>query len=314
MNRIDRLNAILIQLQSKRIVKAQEVAERFEISLRTVYRDIRALEEAGIPIGSEAGLGYYLMEGYKLPPVMFTEEEASAMLLSGKLLEQFADQSIRKNYSAALYKIRAILRTAEKDYIEDLDTQIQVERTFSQPQDTSENLSLLQQALANRTPIEVEYHAAYKNETRTRQLEPVGICFYAGAWHLVAWCRLRQAYRDFRTDRFQSIKPLKERYQTSAHPKLADYLAELRKRDKLERVVLRVDKRVYSYLTNHKYYLGFVGEKELEDCYEVEFMTTNLDYFARSILMYEDKASVVEPQEVRQLLKKMALNLSAHYS
>ncbi len=78
MNRIDRVTAILIQLQSKKIVRAQEIAERFSISLRTVYRDIKTLEEAGIPIAGEAGVGYSIMEGYRLPQVMFTKEEAIA--------------------------------------------------------------------------------------------------------------------------------------------------------------------------------------------------------------------------------------------
>ncbi|HEY9047316.1 MAG TPA: HTH domain-containing protein, partial [Ohtaekwangia sp.] len=88
MNRIDRLTAILIHLQSKRVVKAEEMAERFEISLRTVYRDVKALMEAGVPIGSEAGKGYFIVDGFHLPPVMFTQEEASAMLVASKLVER----------------------------------------------------------------------------------------------------------------------------------------------------------------------------------------------------------------------------------
>ena len=90
MNRIDRLTAILIQLQTKKVVKAQEIADRFNISLRTVYRDIRALEEAGVHIGAEAGIGYFL-ENYHLPPVMFTTEEASALMLGAKLIEKMSD-------------------------------------------------------------------------------------------------------------------------------------------------------------------------------------------------------------------------------
>ncbi|HEY8512458.1 MAG TPA: HTH domain-containing protein, partial [Cyclobacteriaceae bacterium] len=86
MNRIDRLTAILIHLQSKRLVKAEELASRFDISLRTVYRDVKALMEAGVPIGSEAGVGYFIVDGYHLPPVMFSQEEAGAMLLAGKLV------------------------------------------------------------------------------------------------------------------------------------------------------------------------------------------------------------------------------------
>src|ERR687897_2699091 len=98
MNRIDRLTAILIQLQTKRVVKAEEIADRFEISLRTVYRDVRALMEAGVPIGSEAGKGYFIVDGYHLPPVMFTTDEASALMLAGKLVEKMTDNSVRTEF------------------------------------------------------------------------------------------------------------------------------------------------------------------------------------------------------------------------
>ena len=85
MNRIDRITAILIQLQSKKIVTAKEIAQRFNKSLRTVYRDIRTLEEAGIPIGAEAGKGYYLVDGYLLPPVMFTPGEVGSLITAAKV-------------------------------------------------------------------------------------------------------------------------------------------------------------------------------------------------------------------------------------
>lgn len=91
MNRIDRLAAILIQLQSRPLVKAQDLATKFSISLRTVYRDIRALDEGGVPVIGEAGSGYRLMEGYKLPPVMFNQDEASALLTAAKLMQSMSD-------------------------------------------------------------------------------------------------------------------------------------------------------------------------------------------------------------------------------
>jgi len=97
MNRIDRVSAILIHLQTKKIVKAQEIADRFSISLRTVYRDIKALEESGVPVGGEAGVGYQLMEGYRLPPVMFTKEEAIAFLTAEKMVEILTDASSKKH-------------------------------------------------------------------------------------------------------------------------------------------------------------------------------------------------------------------------
>src|ERR1043165_2909670 len=126
MNRIDRLSAILIQLQSKRLVKAQHIADKFSISLRTVYRDVHALQESGVPIIGEAGTGYSLMEGYKLPPVMFTQDETSALLTAAKLMQSKTDKNSARHYNAALDKIKAVLRFAEKDHIEEIDEHVAV--------------------------------------------------------------------------------------------------------------------------------------------------------------------------------------------
>lgn len=105
MNRINRVTSILIQLQSKKIIPAKEIAQRFNISLRTVYRDIRTLEEAGIPIGSEAGKGYFLVEGFLLPPVMFTAAEVGALITAGKFLNCHGDESFIKDFDSAMYKV-----------------------------------------------------------------------------------------------------------------------------------------------------------------------------------------------------------------
>src|SRR5882757_368815 len=132
MNRIDRISAILIQLQSRRVVKAADIAERFNISLRTVYRDIRTLEEAGIPLIGEAGVGYSIMDGYRLPPVMFTKEEATAFLTAEKFVEKLTDTSTSAHYKSAMYKVRAILKTTEKDLLENMDGNIEVFKGHSQ--------------------------------------------------------------------------------------------------------------------------------------------------------------------------------------
>src|ERR1700712_4761526 len=133
MNRIDRISAILIQLQSRRVVKAGDIADRFNISLRTVYRDIKTLEQAGIPLIGEAGVGYSIMDGYRLPPVMFTREEATAFLTAEKFVEKLTDASTVATYQSAMYKIKAILKTTEKDLLEDMDANIAVFKSFSQP-------------------------------------------------------------------------------------------------------------------------------------------------------------------------------------
>src|ERR1700710_269421 len=132
MNRIDRISAILIQLQSRRVVKAADIAERFNISLRTVYRDIRTLEEAGIPLIGEAGVGYSIMDGYRLPPVMFTREEATAFLTAEKFVDKLTDATTVTHYQSAMFKIKSILKTAEKDLLENIHSSIEVLKSQAQ--------------------------------------------------------------------------------------------------------------------------------------------------------------------------------------
>lgn len=108
--RLSRLTAILTQLQTKRLLTANELAEKFSISKRTVYRDIKALEQADVPILTEDGKGYTLMEGYRIPPVMFTESEANALITAEKLILKNRDASFVKEYSEAINKIKSVLR------------------------------------------------------------------------------------------------------------------------------------------------------------------------------------------------------------
>src|SRR5688572_3660298 len=121
MNRVDRLMAMVVHLQGRRLVRAEDLANHFEISVRTVYRDIAALGEAGIPIAGEAGVGYSLVKGYHLPPVMFTSEEASALSIGSKLVDHLTDASLRKEMNSAVLKIRSVLPRDRQDYLDRLE-------------------------------------------------------------------------------------------------------------------------------------------------------------------------------------------------
>ena len=129
MNRIDRISALLVQLQSRPTVKASDMAERFEVSLRTVYRDMRTLSEAGIPICGNPGIGYSLMEGYKLPSLMFTKEEAIAFFSAEKIIQQLTDNQNSNYFRQGMDKIRAALRFVDKKYLYDMDDTIAVYRS-----------------------------------------------------------------------------------------------------------------------------------------------------------------------------------------
>jgi predicted DNA-binding transcriptional regulator YafY len=308
MNRIDRVTAILIQLQSKRIVKAQEVAERFSVSLRTVYRDIRTLEEAGVPILGEAGVGYSLMEGYRLPPVMFTREEASAFLVAEKLVEQYAGPLSSRAFSEAMFKIKAVLRSPDRAFLEDLDETVKVMRRTLNPPSLKDDHSLhtILTAVHAKRVVSIDYRASYGDETFGRVIEPIGVYLQNGTWYLIAYCRLREDYRNFRVDRIDRIE-LHDEIFVDAHLNLDEYLCELPRTPPLERVRLKVDRTLAKFLVTEKYYHGFLSETEQDDHIEMTFLSASLEGFARWFMMFGVSVrSILEPEELREKVRTLA--------
>ncbi|MGE8525150.1 helix-turn-helix transcriptional regulator [Chryseobacterium rhizosphaerae] len=210
LKRLSRLTAILTQLQTKRLLTASELANKFSVSTRTVYRDIKALEEAGIPILTEEGKGYTLMEGFRIPAVMFTEKEANALITAEQLVLKNKDASFVKDYTDAVSKIKSVLRANTKDKANLLSS-----RTLSGQnagnETTSNNLSILQLALTNFNLVKIKYYSPDNNQTTERTVEPFAIYTTQENWLLIAFCQLRNEYRAFRLDRIQYLWVL---YQT----------------------------------------------------------------------------------------------------
>jgi predicted DNA-binding transcriptional regulator YafY len=225
MNRIDRLFGILTLLQSKKHVTAEKISERFNISVRTVYRDIKALCEQGIPVSFEAPKGYFIVQGYFLPPVSFSSDEANALLLMESLVYGFADKSIATHYSEALNKIKSVLRDLQKEKLEILNNSIRLQVPARLNSD-SEHLSRLQHAISSHLIVEVDYRNN-NNEVSQRQVEPIGLIFYAFSWHLIAWCHLRSDYRDFKVSRILKIHCTEQKFTRTDHIPLNDYMKML---------------------------------------------------------------------------------------
>ena len=312
MNRIDRLTAILIQLQSQRVVKAQDIAARFNISLRTVYRDVRTLEEGGIPIMGEAGVGYSIMDGYRLPPVMFTLEEATAFLTAEKLIEKLTDASTEESYKSAMYKVKAVLRATEKDYLENIDNHIEVlnNRHLPKPKHLPSPIPSILKSISEKNVLSIDYFANNSQERTERNIEPVGV-FYSGSyWHVIAFCHLRNDYRDFRIDRISHMAQTSHKFGKE-HPTLKTYLKQLSKERELETVVMRVNKKVLRYFGDQLFYNGFVSKKEFkDDIVEMTFLSASLEGFARWYLMFGDQADIISPNKLKDIVKKIATAIS----
>jgi len=315
MNHLERLNAILIQLQSKRIVKASEIAERFEISLRTVYRDIRALEESGVPIGAEAGVGYFLMENYKLPPVMFTKEEASALLFGEKLVEKMSDEQMKKEFCSALFKIKAILKPEEKDRLEKLHDRISV-LNFTASNENFNRLYLheIQQALVAKQVLEIEYQGGYGAEITIRKVEPIGLCNYSSRWHLIAWCWLRGEYRDFRLDRIQDLRMSSENFKGKQHISLNDFLRQMNVIGEEANITLLIPSTRLKLIAESKYSYGYADEEKVNDqLSRLRFSNTELRGFAIWIISSGSYAKVEAPVELKEILDGFISGIIENY-
>ena len=300
VKRFDRIVAILIQLQSKRIVKAQDLADRFEVSLRAIYRDIRTLESSGVPIVSEAGVGYSIMEGYRLPPVMFTREEAGSFVAAEKLMQQFTDRSLGAYYESAMYKLKSVLRGKEKDWVEALETQVSIvpgQELFNAT--IPDALEILFESIAERKQVYLKYESLREETPSNRKIEPVGLFHENGFWYILGYCHLRMDYRHFRTDRIHKIQRTQENF-TLEHGTLDDHQS---KKENVQRtkVKILVDKKVAKFIKGSKKHYGFVSERVVDGEVEMSFMVTDIDNgFARWYLMFGDYAKIVEPQALKE--------------
>lgn len=315
MNRIDRVTAILVLLQTKQWITASEMAQRFNVSVRTIYRDVQTLCEAGVPIGSEAGKGYFIVDGYHLSPVMFTLNEAGSMLLAGKLMEKMGDQSAGADFRNALDKIRAILPPTDKDYLQRLDSGVEVfyssHSNTSIPQNT---LSNLQQALAGSLMVELDYHSIYRNQTvNNRLVEPIVLCFYSMNWHLIAFCRLRNEYRDFRVDRIRQIRVTDKSCPSRDIKTAMQYFSTLIADDNLVEVVLNVDDSIAAHLSTSKYYYGFVEETQHNGYVQMRLLTSDLEYTSRWLLTFGEGITIISPKELTNLVSQKVRVLASKF-
>lgn len=208
--RLSRLVAILIQLQARRLVTSPKLAEKFGVSTRTIYRDLKSLEQAGVPILTEDGKGYSLMEGYKIPPIMFSENQANALILAEQLVLKNGDSSLIEDYAEAIDKIKAVLRQTEKDKANLLSLRTKFAQ-LDHLEIKSNILSTLQVALTNFFLIKFEYVNAENIESQ-RYVEPFAVISTTENWLLIGYCRLRKSFRYFRLDRIQDLQMLQEKF------------------------------------------------------------------------------------------------------
>ena len=222
MRRADRLFRIVQLLRRRRtVVTAAQIADRLEISERTVYRDIRDLIQAGTPIDGEAGVGYRLQPGYDLPPLMFDREEIQALVLGARIVAQFGDPALARASESILSKVAGVLPKELEPLL--ADTRLFVPKTRSGSR-ASAALAVAREALVAQRRLHVKY-ASEKGEETERTIRPLGLFFWGKTWTLAAWCEMRIGFRNFRLDRINAAV-VGDRFEEESGRTLRDMLVQ----------------------------------------------------------------------------------------
>jgi predicted DNA-binding transcriptional regulator YafY len=220
MRRADRLFELVQIIHGRRLSTADYLAERMEVSARTVYRDIADLQAQGVPIEGEAGVGYRMRPDFDLPPLMFTKDEAQALVASVRIAQPRLDAALARHAGGALSKILAVLPVASRAAAESL-------AVYAPPvgpdEATRGRLERLRIAAESRQKVRLRY-LDLKERHSERLVRPLGCFYWSDVWTLAAWCEVRDGFRNFRVDRIEALDVLDERFRDEAGKTLADLL------------------------------------------------------------------------------------------
>lgn len=307
MNRTDRLLAIVLELQARGRQRAEDLAATFETSKRTIYRDMLALGEAGVPLVSVPGQGYSLMEGYFLPPLSFSSEEATMLLLGSGAMAQSFDAQYRQAAQAASRKIEGVLPERLRAEVHYLQNAIRVIATNSpEGSPEEEKLHLLRRAIIERITVRFVYHARHsgsgQSEPQTREADPHGLIYINQVWHLSAYCHLRQAMRNFRLDRIEMLELLPRTFTRTV-----ERWAMQRQMDAPDSLVVRVlfAAEIARWVREKRSYFT-VGEEETPAGLLVTLRIRQEDEIMQWLLGWGRHVRVLEPESLRARLRQEA--------
>lgn len=222
MNKAERLFQLTNLLRGRRMaITAKTLAEKLEVSERTIYRDIQALELSGIPVEGEAGIGYRIRHNFELPPLMFDRTEIIALLLGSRMVQAWSDKELAGAAGRAIDKINAILPDDLKALVEQQTLLVPDYFVQSNDADLSQQV---RQAIEEKRQVKLCYNRA-DGQYSERTLDPLGMVYWGGKWTLIAWCHLRGGYREFRIDRMQQITLLEQYFDTGPERNLQHYIA-----------------------------------------------------------------------------------------
>lgn len=220
MRRADRLFQIVQILRARRLTTASHLAERLQVSERTIYRDMQDLSLSGVPIMGEAGVGYALKKGYDLPPLMFDYDEVEALVIGARMAAAWGSAPLAKAANEALEKIAAVLPEPKRSVIE--STRI-FAPDFALSAEQSRRFEAVRRAIRARRVLQYDYQDE-AGKASQRDARPLALYYWGRTWTLAAWCELRKDFRNFRLDRIANIRMLEREFRDEPGKTLADFI------------------------------------------------------------------------------------------
>jgi predicted DNA-binding transcriptional regulator YafY len=314
MNRTDRLLAILLELQRKGARRAEDLAATFETSKRTIYRDIQALCESGVPVVAQPGVGYSLVEGYFLPPVSFSVDEATMLLLGADSAAQNFDAQYRDAAASAGRKIQAVLSEKLRGEVEYLRGNIAFVTPASLASGKSASfLPQRRRAIIERRTIRFDYHTRYSQDGRdarnTREADPYAMLHYGGAWYLIGHCHLRESVRNFRLDRMAELRLLDKAFDRPPNFRLEEPVDDHRN---LKVVALFSPEAAPWVRESWSYYVDSM--EEVADGLLVTMRVRVENAIFQWLFSWGAQVRVLEPESLRRRLMAEAGKILENYS
>ncbi len=314
MNRTDRLLAIILELQRKKVVRAGDLAATFEVTKRSIYRDIQAISEAGVPLVAVPGRGYSIMEGYFLPPLSFSQDEAMMLILGAEFVGTRFDSQYRKAATEARGKIEAVLRPSLRAEVDSLRENIQfVSFESGQSATLIEHLRLVRTAIIEKRSITFKYQKRWstkEKEPKTRTVDPYALLHLGSNWMLAGYCHLRHDIRSFRLNRMTGLIMTNRSFERKRNFKLAQ-LAEDRDLNFNARVHLASG--AARWLDESLPY-KVVGREKRRDGVVLRIATSKEEQLVAWIRSWGPEATVLEPSSLRQRLKDEAQSALQRYT
>lgn len=302
--RLERIVHIFFFLQSRSVVTNKELQERFLIGRRTVYRDLKVLEQAGVPIINESGEGFSVMPGFRMQPSKFTQEEVLSLLMAEKMMQQHETEFIKRGFGTALMKIKSSFHVYQKDDLLHLEDKLQISEPFRATAYLPDIIDVLLRSVLKKKIAKISYLKAGAGEMSVRNIEPVGIFHENSSWYVLAFCHYRKEYRHFRLDRIRVID-LSDTQFTMEHPAV-DELRKNESEENVNRIVIAVECRFAHFLYWDRQNYGFVREEIKGEEVVMYFnCRQSTGAFARWFMRFADAAKVVEPVSLRKEVKKI---------